>query len=195
MIDSHHGRLVVISGPSGVGKSTVVRGILERLGERIHLSISATTRSPRPGEQDGIDYHFLTDEEFIHRRKSGQFLEWIEVFGQGHWYGTLWSEVRPSLETGKWVILEIDVEGTQRVLREFPEAITMFIRPESLTELEHRLRNRGTETAAAIERRLTVASHELEQMGQYDHIIVNVTVDTAVNEICNTLKNRGLSYD
>ena len=195
MTKSLPGRLVVISGPSGVGKSTVVRGLMERLGDRVHLSTSATTRLPRMGEVDGADYHFLTDQEFSRRREGGQFLEWIEVFGQGSWYGTLWSEVRPSLETGKWVILEIDVAGAQRVLREFPEAITLFIRPDSLEVLESRLRNRGTETEEAIERRLAVARHELQQKSKYDHVIVNQTVEKAVDDICNTLKSRGLSYD
>jgi guanylate kinase len=195
MSDTRQGRLVVISGPSGVGKSTVVRALMERLADRVHLSTSATTRPSRAGEQDGIEYHFLTDAEFARRREQGQFLECIEVFGRGHWYGTLWSEVRPSLKAGKWVILEIDVEGAQRVLRQFPEAITLFIRPDSLKELERRLRNRGTETEEAIERRLAVARRELELKSQYDHILVNITVDETVNDICNTLKSRGLRYD
>jgi guanylate kinase len=144
MIAAKPGKLVVISGPSGVGKSTVVREVLQRLGPAIRLSVSATTRPPRPGERDGVDYYFLTDAEFRRRRDEGEFLECIEVFGRGHWYGTLWSEVRSSLSQGKWVILEIDVDGAGEVLRQFPEAVTIFIRPESVEELERRLRSRGT---------------------------------------------------
>lgn len=189
------GKLVVISGPSGVGKSTVVRGLLARLGEGIRLSISATTRPPRPGEQDGVDYHFLSDQEFSRCRESGEFLESIEVFGRGHWYGTLWSEVRPSLEAGKWVVLEIDVDGAEGVLRQFPKAVSIFIRPDSLEELERRLRSRGTETEDAIQRRLSVARRELELADRYKHHVVNVTVDQAVEDICQILSSRGFLND
>jgi len=130
------GKLVVISGPSGVGKSTVVAKVLKRLSGRLRLSISATTREPRPGEQDGVDYHFLSNSEFESRRAKGSFLECVEVFGRGHWYGTLWSEVGPSLEAGIWVLLEIDVEGAEEVLGKVSEAVTIFIQPKSLEELE-----------------------------------------------------------
>jgi guanylate kinase len=189
------GQLVVISGPSGVGKSTVVREVLARFGGRLRLSISATTRSPRPGEQDGVDYHFLTDEQFASRRESGEFLECIEVFGRGHWYGTLWSEVRSSLEAGQWVILEIDVEGAQDVLDKFAEAVTIFILPGDLVELERRLRSRGTESEEAIERRLSVARRELQLADRYQYQVVNETVAGAVDEISHILESRGLSHD
>jgi guanylate kinase len=192
MIAAKPGKLVVISGPSGVGKSTVVRRVLERLGPSIRLSVSATTRPPRPGEHEGVDYYFLTDAEFQRRRAAGDFLECIEVFGRGHWYGTLWSEVRSSLSQGKWVILEIDVDGAGEVLRQFPEAVTIFIRPESMEELERRLRSRQTESEEAVQRRLAVARHELQLSGQYEHEVVNVTVDAAVDEICDLLKHHGL---
>ncbi len=197
---SESGKLVVISGPSGVGKSTVVRGVLkqlaqEQLGGRIRLSISATTRSPRPGEQQGNDYYFLSEQEFSSRRQAGEFLESVEVFGRGHWYGTLWDEVRPSLRAGIWVILEIDVDGAQGVLRHFPEAVTIFIRPESLDVLQSRLRSRGTESEESIRGRLAVAGRELGLAEQYDHIVVNITVDEAVNTICKILRSRGLSND
>ena len=195
MIAAKPGKLVVISGPSGVGKSTVVRQVLERFGPKLRLSVSATTRPPRPDEADGVHYYFLTDAEFQRRRAAGEFLESIEVFGRGHWYGTLWSEVRSSLSQGKWVILEIDVDGAGEVLRQFPEAVTIFIRPESVDELERRLRSRGTESEDAVQRRLAVARHELQQSDHYEHQIVNVTVEEAVDDICNILHSRGLEAD
>lgn len=189
------GQLVVISGPSGVGKSTVVREVLACFGERLRLSVSATTRPPRPGEQDGVNYHFLSDEQFARRREAGEFLECIEVFGRGHWYGTPWSEVRPSLEAGQWVILEIDVEGTQDVLGKFAEAVTIFLLPGDLAELERRLRCRGTESEEAIERRLSVARRELQLADRYQYQVVNETVSVAVDEITHILQSRGLCHD
>jgi guanylate kinase len=189
------GKLVVISGPSGVGKSTVVRQVLDRFGGRLRLSVSATTRPPRGAEQDGVDYFFLSDTEFGRRMANGEFLESVEVFGRGHWYGTLWSEVRGSLSRGKWVILEIDVDGAREVLRQYPEAVTIFIRPDSMGELERRLRSRGTEKEDAIQRRLAVARHELQQADHYEYQVVNATVPQTVEEICDILRTRGLTDD
>jgi len=188
---------VVISGPSGVGKSTVVSEVLARFNDRLRLSVSATTRPPRPGEQDGVHYHFLSDEEFSARRERGEFVESIEVFGRGHWYGTLWSEVRPFLAAGKWVLLEIDVDGAETVLGQFDEPqfaqpISIFIQPASFEELERRLRNRATENEASIQRRLSVASHELKVADRYEYQVVNDTVAQAVEAICQILQNRGL---
>lgn len=195
MTPTRQGKLVVISGPSGVGKSTVVRQVLGRFDDRVRLSVSATTRPPRGEEREGIDYYFLSDAEFARRKAAGEFLECIEVFGRGHWYGTLWSEVRGSLSRGIWVILEIDVDGAREVLRQFPEAVTIFIRPDSMDELERRLRSRGTEKEEAIERRLAVARHELQLADQYEYQVVNVTVPDAVNDICDILRTRGLTDD
>jgi guanylate kinase len=189
------GKLVVISGPSGVGKSTVVRQIIDKFDGRLRLSVSATTRPPRGAEQDGVDYHFLSDAEFGRRMADGEFLESVEVFGRGHWYGTLWSEVRGSLSRGKWVILEIDVDGAREVLRQYPEAVTIFIRPDSMGELERRLRSRGTEKEDAIQRRLAVARHELQQADHYEYQVVNATVPQTVEEICDILRTRGLTDD
>ena len=189
------GELVVISGPSGVGKSTVVAELIRRCGNQVKLSVSATTRNPRKGEQDGVEYHFLSPEEFARLREAGDFLECMEVFGRGHWYGTLWSEVRPSLTAGKWVILEIDVDGALEVFEKFEKPISIFIRPESLEELERRLRSRGTESEEAIQRRLSVAKRELQMAGRYEYQVVNDTVVQAVEDICTILQDRGLSDD
>ncbi|QDS98898.1 guanylate kinase [Adhaeretor mobilis] len=189
MSPPRHGKLVVLSGPSGVGKSTVVKQVLAECGPGLKLSVSATTRPPRPGEVDGVDYHFLSDQEFARRREADEFLESVEVFGRGHWYGTLWSEVRSSLAGGKWVILEIDVDGAEDVVRDFPAAITLFIRPDSLEELEKRLRSRGTESEEAIGRRLAVARHELALADRYQYNVVNDTVDQTVQEICEILRS------
>lgn len=189
------GKLVVVSGPSGVGKSTVVPKVMELLAGRLERSISATTRLPRPGEQDGIDYHFLAPDEFARRREAGEFLETVEVFGRGHWYGTLWEAVRPRLAAGKWVLLEIDVTGADEVLRKFADAITIFIRPSSLDELERRLRSRGTETEEAIRRRLEVARREIAQADRYTYQVINNTVPQAVDDIIQILKDQGILND
>lgn len=189
------GKLVVVSGPSGVGKSTVVPKVMERLAGRLERSISATTRKPRPGERDGVDYHFLEPAEFARRLSAGDFLETVEVFGRGHWYGTLWSAVSPRLSAGKWVLLEIDVAGAEKVLGQFNEAITIFIRPHSLEELERRLRSRGTETEEAVQRRLEVARREIALADRYAYQVVNDTVPQTVDEILEILRDQGILDD
>ncbi len=177
------GRLVIISGPSGAGKSTVVRRLLEQCPLPLVLSVSATTRQPRPGERDGVEYHFLPEDEFRRRRETSDFLEWKEVFGRGHWYGTLRSETEAGLAAGKWVILEIDVEGALMVLEQHPEAVTIFLHPGSMEELEQRLRQRGTESEESVLRRLEVAGREMNCRDRYKYEVVNDTVDRAVQEI------------
>ena len=184
------GRLIVISGPSGAGKTTVLKRLFACC-PKLESSVSATTRSPRPGEQDGVDYHFLTKEDFAQRKAQGYFLECFEVFGSGHWYGTLWDEVTPRLQAGKWVVLEIDVDGALAVLERFPDAVTIFVQPASLDELERRLRGRGTESEQAVARRLEVARRELSFADRYRFQVTNRSVDKAVEEICDILNRIG----
>lgn len=188
MEETERGKLVIISGPSGAGKSTVVRRLLDHCPLPVTLSVSATTRAPRPGERDGVDYHFLGRDEFQRRREAGEFLEWKEVFARGDFYGTLQSETASGLAAGKWVILEIDVEGASAVLAQDPSAVTIFLHPGSMAELERRLRLRGTESESSIQRRLEVARSEMRAAERYRYHVVNDTVDRAVAEICEILQ-------
>lgn len=184
---SDQGRLLIFSGPSGAGKTTVLRHVLEKATQPLVLSTSATTRPPRPGETDGQDYHFLPNEDFQRRREAGEFLECFEVYGRGHWYGTLRETVAASLRAGQWVVLEIDVQGREQVVRQYPDAVSFFVRPESLEVLEQRLRDRGTENEETIARRLEVARHEWPFGQQYTFEIINQSVDQAVDDICSKL--------
>lgn len=191
MSSESHGRLIIISGPSGAGKSTVLRRLLEQCELPLTLSISATTRPPRPGERDGVDYHFLDQDEFDRRREQGDFLECKEVFGLGYWYGTLRQQVASGLARGRWVILEIDVQGALAILDQ-PELdpITVFLHPGGMDELEQRLRNRETEGEEAICARLETAVGEMRFMHRYQYQVINETVDDAVAEICQILKDQ-----
>lgn len=183
------GKLIVVSGPSGAGKSTVLERLLASCPVPLVMSVSATTRAPRPGEVHGKHYYFLSRQEFEARRQRGEFLESCEVYGRGDWYGTLSSEVTTSLREGKWVVLEIDVEGTFNVLAQYPEAVTIFITPRDIDELERRLRRRGTESEEALTRRLEVARREMAQAHEYRHRVVNDEIDQAVEDVCTILKN------
>ncbi len=181
------GKLVIVSGPSGSGKSTVVQRLLVESELPLALSVSATTRPPRAGEGNGREYVFLSDEEFQSKRKSGEFLECKEVFGRGYWYGTLRNVVSSGLSEGKWVLLEIDVQGALAVLQVYPQAVTIFVHPGSMAELEKRLRNRGTESPESIQRRLDVAAEELALRHHYTHEIINDEIDKTVQQLCKLL--------
>ena len=177
------GKLFVISGPSGAGKSTLVKRLFADPPGPLVTSISATTRAPRQGEVDGVGYYFLSAEEFARRRERGEFLECFEVYEGGHWYGTLLAEVSPRLAAGKWVVLEIDVQGTLAVLEHYPDAVTIFVEPGSIDELERRLRARGTEAEASIERRLAGARRELPYADSYRHRVINTDLDQALDQL------------
>jgi guanylate kinase len=190
MTSASRGKLIVISGPSGAGKTTLLKRLFQDPAvPALCHSVSATTRRARPGEVDGVDYHFLSPEEFARRREADEFLECFEVFGRGDWYGTLKDEVAPRIAAGKWVVLEIDVQGTLAVLRHYPDAVTIFIEPISLADLERRLRLRGTETEAAIARRLETARRELEQAHLYRYRVTNDDLDRAAAELSAILKH------
>ena len=187
-MSTKQGKVVIISGPSGAGKSTLVRRLLQTCPLPLELSISATTRPPRPDELNGIDYHFLSADEFDEKRLAGEFLEYKEVFGQGYWYGTLLAKIDDGLRLGKWVILEIDVAGAMSVIDRVPDAITIFIHPGSMQELERRLRNRQTDNEEAIVRRLEVATQEMANRHQYEYQVINKDVDVATNEVSQILQ-------
>ncbi len=174
----------MVSGPSGAGKTSVMQRVFQACRVPLVRSISATTRPPRSGEIDGVDYHFLSNEEFQSLRQRGDFLESFQVFTQGHWYGTRRLGVATGLAAGKWVVLEIDVQGAQAVTKRFPDAVTIFLRPSSQEELERRLRGRGTESEEAIRRRLARAERELALADRYQYQVINDNMDQAVQEIC-----------
>jgi guanylate kinase len=170
-------RVFVITGPSGVGKGTLIRLLRERVPE-LALSVSATTRAPRPGEQDGVDYHFLTDAEFARRVEAGEFVEWAEYSGRR--YGTLRSELQRELDAGHQVVLEIEVQGARQVRETMPEAVQIFIEPPDRDALKDRLVGRGTDGPEAIARRLAVAQDELAAAGEFQYRVVNDRLDEAV---------------
>lgn len=172
--------LVVVSGPSGAGKDTVVRYMRGQHPE-IEFSVSATTRAMRPGEQDGVDYHYMSAAEFERRIAAGEILEYTQYCG--NYYGTPKSEVDRRIAAGHTVVLVIEVEGAANIKRVYPNATTVFIRPPSIEELERRLRARGTETEESIQRRLARAAEELKLAGGYDAQVLNDTVERCAEEL------------
>jgi guanylate kinase len=173
-------RVFVITGPSGVGKGTLIRGLMERL-PKLELSVSATTRAPRPGEHDGVDYHFLSREEFDRRVAEGAFVEHADYAGRS--YGTLRSELEDRVREGVPVVLEIEVQGARQVRAAMPEAVQVFIAPPSLAALRTRLIGRGTDDTEEVERRLRVAEEELTAQPEFAHVVINDRLDEALERL------------
>ncbi len=174
------GILLIVSGPSGVGKGTVCRYLLS-MSDTVKLSVSTTTRLPRPTEREGIDYHFTSSSRFKEMIEEGAFLEWAVV--HGHYYGTGLEAVQKSLFHGEDLILEIDVQGAVQVMQKLPEAISVFLAPPSLEALEERIIGRGTESTEKINSRLTTARQEMESYYLYDYLVVNDQVENAAELI------------
>jgi len=173
-------RVFVITGPSGVGKGTLIRTLLERIPE-LELSVSATTRAPRPGEEDGVAYHFLSDGEFERRVAAGDFVEHAGYSGRR--YGTLRSELDERTRSGAPVVLEIEVQGARQIARTMPEAVRIFIAPPSEEALRNRLVGRGTDESEQVEARLRTAHEELAAQGEFAHVVVNDRLDDAVEAL------------
>ncbi len=181
MKEQRNGLLLVVSGPAGVGKGTLDKALMER-NHTIKMSVSATTRAPRPGEIEGVHYFFKTEEEFKAMVDRGEFLEYMHVFGSNY-YGTPRSFVEQNLQNGYDVILEIDVQGAMKVKQSFPDAVLIFITAPSMSEIKSRLIGRGTETMEQVEKRFATAFKEIKMIPQYDYVIVNDVVDVAVHHM------------
>ena len=175
------GKLFVLAGPSGVGKGTIVRELVSRDPEGLSLSVSVTTRAPRPGEVDGVDYFFVDDDAFDRMIRAGELLEWAEIVG--HRSGTPKGFVEDRLAAGRDVVLEIDVVGASQIRDRVPGSVLIFVDPPSMEELERRLRGRGTETEDRIRLRLETAEWELQQREWFDHVIVNDDLERASSQV------------
>jgi guanylate kinase len=178
--------VIVLSGPSAVGKSTVVRCLRERIPD-LHFSVSVTTRAPRPGEVDGVDYSFVTSERFQDLIDRGALLEWAEIHGGLHRSGTPAQPVLDATRAGRPVLIEVDLAGARAVKRSMPEAILVFLAPPSWEELESRLVGRGTESPEVMARRLDTARAELAAQGDFDEVVVNSDLESACSELVSLL--------
>jgi guanylate kinase len=187
---SRRGRLVVLAGPSGVGKSSVVGALRHRLPE-LYFSVSATTRDPRPGERDGTDYHFVGPAGFDRLIQRGDLLEWAEIHGGLHRSGTPREPVERALSAGRPVLVEVDLSGARAIKSAQPEAVTVFLAPPSFEELARRLRGRGTESEAQFARRLQTAREELAARHEFDVVLVNDDVPAAASRLVALLVDRG----
>ena len=179
-------KLIIITGPSGVGKGTVVKELLDK-DKDIWLSVSATTRSPRMGEKNGENYYFISDEKFKDMIDKKEFLEWAQF--AGNYYGTPLSTVNEKIEMGFIVLLEIEVEGAKQIKEKFPEALSIFLLPPSKAELEKRIRNRGTEKEDAINKRLSRANFEIASSDKFDFVLTNHDVKETVKGVFKIIKS------
>jgi guanylate kinase len=178
--------VVVLSGPTAVGKSTVVRCLRERVAD-LHFSVSVTTRAPRPGEVDGVDYSFVTPDRFQQLIDDGELLEWAEIHGGLHRSGTPAAPIRGATEAGHPVLIEVDLAGARAVKKAMPEVITVFLAPPSWEDLEARLTGRGTETPEVMRRRLETAKAELAAQDDFDEVVVNSQLESACAELVSLL--------
>ena len=185
------GTLLIVTAPSGAGKTTLVSGLLAR-DANVRLSVSYTTRPPREGERDGQHYHFVDVGAFRALRDRGEFLEWAEV--HGNYYGTSRSWLRDQIESGADILLEIDWQGAQQVRRAFPEAVGIFVLPPSFDELEQRLRGRGTDSDDVISRRLLGARGEMRHVGEFDYVILNDELEVAIDDLVSIVRASRLRY-
>lgn len=174
------GCLFILSGPSGSGKTTLKQAVLAHFPD-IRYSVSTTTRAPRPGEKHGRDYYFITEADFRAGIDAGEWIEWARV--HGHYYGTSAAFIERALARGRDMLLDIDVQGTRQILKRFPQSIPIFIMPPSLEVLRNRLEERGSETDAALERRLADARAEIGQLQLYRHVVVNDRLEEAVSDL------------
>ena len=185
------GNLYVVAAPSGAGKTTLVCLLLER-EPAVHLSISFTTRAPRPGEQDGREYHFVAVDRFKSMISAGEFLEWAEV--HGNYYATSKVWLKEQITAGRDTLLEIDWQGAQQVRKTFPDAVGVFIMPPSMQELELRLRGRGTDSDEVISRRLLGARGEMRHVAEFDYVIINNKIDESLDDIVAVVRAARLRY-
>ena len=185
------GRLIVFSAPSGCGKGTMLEEILK--DQHFAVSVSATTRAPREGEKDGVNYHFLTREDFEQRIADGKFIEHAEYCQ--NLYGTLVSEVDGRLEQGLNVILEIEPQGAMKIREKRPDAVFIFVVPPSIGELRRRLKKRGTESDEVIEERVSKAAWEISQAEKYDYVIVNDAIEDAISDFFAVIRGEQLKVD
>jgi guanylate kinase len=181
--------ILVLSGPAGSGKTTVVNRLLSVSPAKLMKCISATTRPPRPEEVNSSDYYFLSTEEFEQRRERGEFLECAEVHKSGNWYGTLKSEIERARNENAWAFLEIDVEGALNVMQAYPQAVTIFLTTPNPDDYERRLRERNTESEEVIQKRLQTAREELKHADRYRFCIVNDELARTIDEINDILKS------
>lgn len=179
------GSLIVLSGPSGVGKGTIYSRLLEKLPE-LTVSVSVTTRKPRKGEIDGVHYRFVSVESFEKMRDNGDLLEWAETVG--NFYGTPKATVLECLHSGRSVLLEIDVKGARQIKRAYPECVTVFVLPPSEEELRRRLVGRGTESEEQVNARLALAKEEISECSEFDYNVVNTDIDKSVREVMNIIE-------
>lgn len=186
------GNLIIITAPSGAGKTSLVKGLLANDGQT-RLSVSYTTRKPRPGEANGVDYHFVDQAKFLQMLGDAEFMESAEVHG-AH-YGTSQSLVDRALQAGNDVVLEIDWQGAEQIRRLYPEAVSIFILPPSMEALEQRLHGRGQDSADVIARRLAAAREEMSHVGEFDYVIMNDDFQVALEDLCAIVRSRRLKRD